>query len=171
MFICLLIEQLCTKEENNETGCSFNFEHQCILKYLLFEKILGATHECIFNTHCRPIYVKECVHSHIHVLTHSFNTALAIVWKTRSRISVYSLVLRPWPPLRGGYAKFRPLTPGKGSRRQKRVFEYNSASNYLMMTKLHMGWTWGKSFSMIFKFWYLRGGKGEMLNSRVGGRR
>ena len=31
MFLCLLTEELCSKEGNNKTGCSFNFEHQCIL--------------------------------------------------------------------------------------------------------------------------------------------
>ena len=35
MFLCLLIEELYTKEENNKTGCSFNFEHQCILQALI----------------------------------------------------------------------------------------------------------------------------------------
>ena len=34
MFLYSLIEELSTKEENNKTGCSFNFEHQCnIAKY------------------------------------------------------------------------------------------------------------------------------------------
>ena len=30
MFYCSLIEELCTKEENDETGCNFNFGHECI---------------------------------------------------------------------------------------------------------------------------------------------
>ena len=30
MFLCSFNEELCTKEENNKTSCSFNFEHQCI---------------------------------------------------------------------------------------------------------------------------------------------
>ena len=30
MFLSLIIDELCRKEENNKTGCSFNFEHQCI---------------------------------------------------------------------------------------------------------------------------------------------
>ena len=30
MFLCWLIEELCTKEENDKTGCNFNFEHQYI---------------------------------------------------------------------------------------------------------------------------------------------
>ena len=28
MFLSSLIKELCTKEEKNKTGCSFNFEHQ-----------------------------------------------------------------------------------------------------------------------------------------------
>ena len=31
MFLCSLIEELCTKEENDKTGCNFNFGHKCIL--------------------------------------------------------------------------------------------------------------------------------------------
>ena len=29
MFLCTLFEELCTKEENDKTGCSFNFGHEC----------------------------------------------------------------------------------------------------------------------------------------------
>ena len=29
MFISLLIEELCTKEENNKTGCTLTFRGQC----------------------------------------------------------------------------------------------------------------------------------------------
>ena len=31
MFFCSLTEELCTKEENDKTGCNFNFGHECIL--------------------------------------------------------------------------------------------------------------------------------------------
>ena len=31
MFLCSLIEELCTKEENDKTSCNFNFGHECIL--------------------------------------------------------------------------------------------------------------------------------------------
>ena len=41
-------------------------------------------------------------------------------------------------PLRRGFTKFCPLIL-RGVRRQKHVFEYNLAPNYLTMTKLHMG--------------------------------
>ena len=37
MFLCSLVEKLCTKEENDKTGCNFNFGHECntfILKKL-----------------------------------------------------------------------------------------------------------------------------------------
>ena len=30
MFFCSLIEELCTKEENDKTACNFNFGHECI---------------------------------------------------------------------------------------------------------------------------------------------
>ena len=29
MFLCSLIEELCTKEENDKPGCNFNFGHEC----------------------------------------------------------------------------------------------------------------------------------------------
>ena len=29
MILCSLIEELCTKEENDKTGCYFNFGHEC----------------------------------------------------------------------------------------------------------------------------------------------
>ena len=31
MFLCSLIEELCAKEENDKTGCNFNFGHECII--------------------------------------------------------------------------------------------------------------------------------------------
>ena len=34
MFLCSLIEELCTKEENDKTGCKLNFGHECIFNYL-----------------------------------------------------------------------------------------------------------------------------------------
>ena len=36
MFLCSLIEELCTKEENDNTDCSFNFGHGCILDSFSF---------------------------------------------------------------------------------------------------------------------------------------
>ena len=38
MFLCSLIEELCTKEENDKTGCNFNFGHECI--YVIREKVI-----------------------------------------------------------------------------------------------------------------------------------
>ena len=35
MFLCSLIEELCTKEENDKTGCNFNFGHECIWNNIL----------------------------------------------------------------------------------------------------------------------------------------
>ena len=31
MFFCSLIEELCTKEGNDKTGCKLNFGHECTL--------------------------------------------------------------------------------------------------------------------------------------------
>ena len=31
MFLSSLTEELCTKEENDKTGCNFNFGHECIM--------------------------------------------------------------------------------------------------------------------------------------------
>ena len=76
----------------------------------------------------KSICIKECGHS----LTHLPNTTLAILWKIESQILVYWLVLRPWLTLRKGFAKF--------PRHEKHVSEHNSASNYLMIKKLCMGW-------------------------------
>ena len=41
MFLCSLIEELCTKEENDKTGCNLNFGHECTytLKYLYISVI------------------------------------------------------------------------------------------------------------------------------------
>ena len=33
MFLCSLIEELCTKEENGKTSCNFNFGHECIFMH------------------------------------------------------------------------------------------------------------------------------------------
>ena len=46
MFLCSLIEELCTKEENDKTGCNFNFGHERInnkhfknLQWILLDKV------------------------------------------------------------------------------------------------------------------------------------
>ena len=31
IFLSSLIEELCTKEENDKTGCKLNFGHECII--------------------------------------------------------------------------------------------------------------------------------------------
>ena len=38
MFLCSLIEELCTKEENDKTGGNFNFGHECMsgVSFLFF---------------------------------------------------------------------------------------------------------------------------------------
>ena len=35
MFLCSLIEELCTKEENYKTSCNFNFGHDCIERFCI----------------------------------------------------------------------------------------------------------------------------------------
>ena len=47
MFLSSLIEELCTKEENDKTGCKLNFGHECKIglseeryKYFRFTFIL-----------------------------------------------------------------------------------------------------------------------------------
>ena len=44
MFLCSLLEELCTKEENDKTGCDFNFGHECIFTW--FNKVTMN-----FNSH------------------------------------------------------------------------------------------------------------------------
>ena len=44
MFFCSLIEELCTKEANDKTGCKVNFGHECIYTLRFFKKIV-----CIFK--------------------------------------------------------------------------------------------------------------------------
>ena len=79
------------------------------------------------------------IHKRVLPLTHWLNIALAILWKADSRILVYRLVFRPWPPLRRSLVKYRSLPPPSGSSHQKQVFEHNSAPDYLTMSKLNMG--------------------------------
>ena len=52
MLLCSLIEELCTKEENDKTGCNFNFGHEYIIKaveylivikYILFENLFTVS--------------------------------------------------------------------------------------------------------------------------------
>ena len=35
MFLCSLIEELCTKEENCKKSCNFNFGHECIINVVI----------------------------------------------------------------------------------------------------------------------------------------
>ena len=37
MFFCSLIEELCTKDENDKTGCNFNFGHECICEFSIYK--------------------------------------------------------------------------------------------------------------------------------------
>ena len=38
MHLCSLIEELCTKEENDKASCNFNFGHECSLSSLHIQK-------------------------------------------------------------------------------------------------------------------------------------
>ena len=38
MFLSSLIEELCTKKENDKTGCKLNFGHECNLGHTLVHK-------------------------------------------------------------------------------------------------------------------------------------
>ena len=42
MFLCSLIEELCTKDENDKTGYNFNFGHDCITTK-------SCPHKCIHH--------------------------------------------------------------------------------------------------------------------------
>ena len=45
MLLCSLVEKLCTKEENDKTGCNSNFGHECIKKnYAHSLNILNLQH-------------------------------------------------------------------------------------------------------------------------------
>ena len=52
MFFCSLIEELCTKEENYKTSCFFNFGHECIFKFIDFNKSFKDTF--LFDVIQRP---------------------------------------------------------------------------------------------------------------------
>ena len=55
MFLSFLIEELCSKEENDKTGCNFTFGHECIcilLQAVLKRRQLSAirvTKSAVFN--------------------------------------------------------------------------------------------------------------------------
>ena len=48
MFLCSLIEELCTKEENGKTGRNFNFGHECNTKYV-YRWVFQATVITLIN--------------------------------------------------------------------------------------------------------------------------
>ena len=60
MFLCSLVEELCTKEENDKTGCNFNFGHECIftgytkcyiysLGLKIFKSSFKFLNKCVFG--------------------------------------------------------------------------------------------------------------------------
>ena len=70
MFLCSLIEELCTKEENDKTGCNFNFGHECILlvmpmclwwpakKKVIFINFFGGAGSSILSIHL--LHCRQC---------------------------------------------------------------------------------------------------------------
>ena len=54
MFLSLLIDELCTKKENNKAGCIFNFEHKCTRVQIVKKKKKKKRNTPInFNTNYR----------------------------------------------------------------------------------------------------------------------
>ena len=49
VFLCSLTDELCTKEENDKTGCKLNFGHECICIPFLKIKNENARHFKINN--------------------------------------------------------------------------------------------------------------------------
>ena len=49
MFLSSFIQELGTKEENNKTGCSLNFKHQCIYTYKLLNIIVKYLKLALFT--------------------------------------------------------------------------------------------------------------------------
>ena len=61
MFLCSLIEELCTKEENDKTGCNYNFGHKCIS--LMYVNSLGLPKNTIYNkTYVRSLVFKDSMY-------------------------------------------------------------------------------------------------------------
>ena len=54
MFLSPLIEELCTKEENDKTGCKLNFGHECTLNssYEICNKIRHNFKTYIITVSC-----------------------------------------------------------------------------------------------------------------------
>ena len=47
MFFCSLIEELCTKEENDKTSSNFNFGHECSIFLFLWNSLnMSANLDC-----------------------------------------------------------------------------------------------------------------------------
>ena len=61
MFLCSLIEELCTKEENDKTRCNFNFGHESIIISLNMVAILRLfkNKEKVFEVSVYPSVHKQ----------------------------------------------------------------------------------------------------------------
>ena len=49
MFLCSLIEELCTKEENGKTDSNFNFGHECRIIFVRFLQLMAFIFKMFVN--------------------------------------------------------------------------------------------------------------------------
>ena len=64
MFLCSLIDELCTKKENDKTGCNLNFGHECIsVLNIILIVINQAIVEKSYLIHCRFEWIQKKVYS------------------------------------------------------------------------------------------------------------
>ena len=64
MFFCSLIEELCTKEENYKTSCSFSFGHECTFQFdVCFDGILNPyfTDPTMNSDFCLDILIMKII--------------------------------------------------------------------------------------------------------------
>ena len=66
MFLCSLIEELCTKEENNKTDCNFNFGQHCVCmdKYLHVMRVNMIVFKWHYAT-CWSLLHEFCLHDYV----------------------------------------------------------------------------------------------------------
>ena len=99
MFLCSLIEELRTKEENDKTGCNFNFGHECIMNFvprnflLFYIFYFSANKHSCYNKfdklirvqrRSKNIYGKECSDS---------QKIISTVMRTVKRFKVFEIAL------------------------------------------------------------------------------
>ena len=89
MFLCSIIEELCTKEENDKTSCNFNFGHECIIRSTIISFVnLSKTDEHLFHSHSYVwIILNELFYSFLSKFRH-----LCII-KGTGQLSIWVLFL------------------------------------------------------------------------------